>query len=161
LDGNLEAIESIKNKLELLLDVETDSRELKNKNIQVPVLDNSSSKIKEKPNSHGSCPATIPLGGSKADFTMNKFYSEWDFVDVDGGVWKQGWDIKTNDQEWKETKLKVILMPHSHNDPGWVKTLDVYYQGQTKKILNTIVDNLIGHSNRKFVWAETIFLDLW
>ena len=57
--------------------------------------------------------------------------------------------------------LKVILMPHSHNDPGWVKTLDTYYQGQTKKILNVIVDNLHGHPKRKFVWAETIFLNMW
>ena len=38
---------------------------------------------------------------------MNKFYEEWDFVDIDGGAWKQGWDIKTSDDEWKETKLKV------------------------------------------------------
>ena len=52
-------------------------------------------------------------------------------------------------------------MPHSHNDPGWVKTLDTYYQGQTKKILNVIVDNLHGHPKRKFVWAETIFLNMW
>ena len=52
-------------------------------------------------------------------------------------------------------------MPHSHNDPGWVKTLDVYYQGQTKIILNTIVDSLTGHPNRKFIWAETIFLNMW
>ena len=92
---------------------------------------------------------------------MNKFYEEWDFVDIDGGVWKQGWEIKTSDDEWKDTKLKVILMPHSHNDPGWVKTLDTYYQGQTKKILNVIVDNLHGHPKRKFVWAETIFLNMW
>ena len=52
-------------------------------------------------------------------------------------------------------------MPHSHNDPGWVKTLDTYYQGQTKKILNVVVDNLHGHPKRKFVWAETIFLNMW
>ena len=52
-------------------------------------------------------------------------------------------------------------MPHSHNDPGWVKTLDVYYRGQTKIILNNIVDALYGHPKRKFIWAETIFLSMW
>ena len=65
------------------------------------------------------------------------------------------------DQAVRRSLLKVILMPHSHNDPGWVKTLDTYYQGQTKKILNVIVDNLHGHPKRKFVWAETIFLNMW
>ena len=72
-----------------------------------------------------------------AKFNMGDFYEKWDFVDVDGGVWKKGWEITTNDKEWSNTKLKVILMPHSHNDPGWVKTLDTYYQGQTRRILNT------------------------
>jgi alpha-mannosidase II len=92
---------------------------------------------------------------------MDNFIDKWDFVDVDGGVWKQGWPITTSDAEWKETKLKVILMPHSHNDPGWVKTIDVYYQGQTRTILNTIVDALSGHPARKFIWAEVVFLHMW
>ena len=34
-------------------------------------------------------------------------------------------------------------------------------KGQTRKILNTVVDALMVNTGRKFVWAETIFLDMW
>ena len=37
---------------------------------------------------------------------MHDKYDEWDFEDVDGGVWKQGWNILTSDEEWVGRKLK-------------------------------------------------------
>lgn len=36
--------------------------------------------------------------------------------------------------------VKVILMPHSHNDPGWLYTYDSYYSLKTK----VTFDNLVG-----------------
>jgi len=58
---------------------------------------------------HGECPAVVPYGKSNADHFVDKFIEKWDFIDIDGGVWKQGWPIKTSDAEWKTTKLKVWL----------------------------------------------------
>jgi alpha-mannosidase II len=37
----------------------------------------------------------------------------------DGGVWKQGFDIHYDKEHIKtEPRLEVIVVPHSHDDPG-------------------------------------------
>jgi hypothetical protein len=73
------------------------------------------------------------------------------FEDVDGGVWKQGWDIQPDNN----APLTVFVVPHSHCDPGWIKTFDDYFQSQTKAILTTVVKALHKDPSRKFVWAGT------
>ncbi|XP_062617760.1 alpha-mannosidase 2-like isoform X1 [Saccostrea cucullata] len=57
--------------------------------------------------------------------------------------------------------LKVIVMPHSHNDAGWLRTLEEYYVYTTKNILNNMVDKLRLYPNMTFVWAEAVFLNIW
>lgn len=61
----------------------------------------------------------------------------------------------------KEDPFTVILVPHSHNDPGWLKTVDEYYADQTKHILDNMVRKLTTYPNMTFVWAETIYLAMW
>ncbi|XP_052106571.1 alpha-mannosidase 2-like isoform X1 [Mytilus californianus] len=58
-------------------------------------------------------------------------------------------------------KLNVILIPHSHNDAGWLRTLEEYYIYTTKKILNNMVIKLKQYPNMTFVWAESVFLSMW
>lgn len=76
------------------------------------------------------------------DITTRDLYDRIDFSDVDGGAWKQGWEVKYRGDEWDAEKLKVFVAPHSHNDPGWIRTVEEYYERQSRHILDTIVESL-------------------
>ena len=67
------------------------------------------------------------------------------------------------------TKLYVHLVPHTHDDVGWLKTVDQYYYG-TKQwiqnagvqyILDTVIDELIRNKQRKFIYVETAYFWKW
>ncbi|PWZ07755.1 Alpha-mannosidase 2 [Zea mays] len=95
------------------------------------------------------------------DITTRDLYDRIEFSDVDGGAWKQGWEVKYRGDEWDTEKLKVFVAPHSHNDPGWIRTVEEYYQRQSRHILDTIVESLSKDSRRKFIWEEMSYLERW
>lgn len=57
--------------------------------------------------------------------------------------------------------LEIIVIPHSHNDPGWKKTYQQYFDDQTTHILSNIVKKLQQYPDMTFIWVESCFLDKW
>ena len=59
-------------------------------------------------------------------------------------------------------KLNVHLVPHSHDDVGWLKTIDQYYVGSNNSIqgacvqnvLDSLVPALVSNPDRKFIFVE-------
>ncbi|UJR15510.1 hypothetical protein I4U23_002451 [Adineta vaga] len=95
-------------------------------------------------------------------FEIRQLYERLPFDDQNGGVWGQGFDIQYNESQWTSAdKLKIIVMPHSHCDPGWLNTFERYFKYATKNIINTIITMLDKNQSYRFIWAEMSFLSLW
>lgn len=74
-------------------------------------------------------------------------------------VTERKWWSKTDNNE--KSKLRVFVVPFSHNDIGWVKTMDQYYATKTKFILNNMLRELYKDPTKKFIWTEIAYLAMW
>ncbi|XP_054162243.1 lysosomal alpha-mannosidase-like, partial [Oppia nitens] len=66
-------------------------------------------------------------------------------------------------------KLNVHLVAHTHDDVGWLKTVDQYYYGSNSSIqsagvqyiLDSVVVALDQNPDRRFIYVETAFFWKW
>ncbi|EAT42738.1 AAEL005749-PA [Aedes aegypti] len=69
----------------------------------------------------------------------------------------------------KDGMLNIHLVPHSHDDVGWLKTVDQYYYGSktnyqmagVQYILDSVVEALQKNPDRKFIYVESAFFFKW
>ncbi|KAL0902689.1 hypothetical protein ABMA27_000506 [Loxostege sticticalis] len=108
----------------------------------------------------------LALKESAADIDTVSIYPTFDFQPS----WvrtKEFWDKSFEDRyermrnDTNRPRLKVIVVPHSHNDPGWLKTFEQYFEWKTKNIVNNIVQKLNQYPNMTFIWTEISFLNAW
>uniref|UniRef100_A0A8C9W6K5 Lysosomal alpha-mannosidase n=1 Tax=Scleropages formosus TaxID=113540 RepID=A0A8C9W6K5_SCLFO len=65
--------------------------------------------------------------------------------------------------------LNVHLVPHTHDDVGWLKTVDQYYYGDrndiqhagVQYILDSVLEQLLADPTRRFIYVETAFFFRW
>ncbi|KAF8787519.1 Lysosomal alpha-mannosidase like protein [Argiope bruennichi] len=69
----------------------------------------------------------------------------------------------------EEDKLNVHLVCHTHNDVGWLKTVDQYFYGANQSIqragvqyiIDSVVQSLIHDPSKKFIYVESAFFSRW
>ncbi|KAJ4433199.1 hypothetical protein ANN_15456 [Periplaneta americana] len=67
------------------------------------------------------------------------------------------------------SKLNIHLVPHTHDDVGWLKTVDQYYYGSNtgiqragvQYILDSVIEALLKKPERRFIYVETAFFWKW
>jgi lysosomal alpha-mannosidase len=65
--------------------------------------------------------------------------------------------------------VTVHLLAHTHDDVGWLKTVDEYFTGAeagtahagVKYVLDSILDALMMNPKRKFTYVEMKYFQMW
>ena len=81
--------------------------------------------------------------------------------------------LQPNQKNQKDDFLTVHLIPHSHDDVGWLKSIDGYFyksvshsryndkMGSVNSILTTMVAALFEEPDRRFAWSEFKYFEKW
>lgn len=75
-----------------------------------------------------------------------------------------------NTRKTEDVPLTVHVVPHTHDDVGWRKTPEEYFNGgrilederaSVALILDTTVDELMRDPRRTFTYVEMKFFKMW
>ncbi|KAF5399825.1 Alpha-mannosidase [Paragonimus heterotremus] len=62
---------------------------------------------------------------------------------------------------YSEHALNVHFVPHTHDDVGWLETVDRYYVTRVKNILDTTIDVLLNNDTYRFTYVEMAYFHMW
>ena len=88
------------------------------------------------------------------------------------GNWKEsvvGWwrDLTTNSKQSRliptktQPSLSVHIVPHSHQDVGWIKSAEEYYEQQVRHIYHNVIAAMALDPQRTFIVVEQAFFSRW
>jgi lysosomal alpha-mannosidase len=77
--------------------------------------------------------------------------------------------VRIHEEPKSTNKLNVHVIAHTHDDVGWLKTVDEYYYGANQSIQNAgvqyIIDEVIQalqeNPDRRFIYVEIAFFSRW
>lgn len=115
------------------------------------------------------------------DQTMSREYFVWFLLVCTFAVLQFGWgeriscNLQSDARVYNTSagpvpdKLNVHLVAHTHDDVGWLKTVDQYYVGSNNSIqvaavqyiLDSVISALQVDPNRKFIYVEQAFFQRW
>ncbi|CAL1288074.1 unnamed protein product [Larinioides sclopetarius] len=115
--------------------------------------------------SSGKCKSGTPKPSSERLNTAD-IYPKLDFRVPDNagaGFWNEVLESRYRwiKETWKELPLEVIVLPHSHVDPGWLRTFNDYFEISVTHILDNMVRFLNKTEDFRFIWAEISFFSKW
>ncbi|OWF45656.1 lysosomal alpha-mannosidase-like [Mizuhopecten yessoensis] len=69
----------------------------------------------------------------------------------------------------RDDMMNVHLIPHTHDDVGWLKTVDQYYYGDQNSIqtagvqyiLDSVIPELLRDPSKRFIYVEVAFFAKW
>ena len=56
------------------------------------------------------------------------------------------------------------MVPHTHVDLGWLKTVSEYYSYHTDavgRVIGGVIEQLLLDPKRRFTWVEMKFFTIW
>ncbi|KAI6221443.1 Alpha-mannosidase [Aphelenchoides fujianensis] len=91
---------------------------------------------------------------------MQDLYDRLSFDDKRGGFWEAPFDVPLDEAAEPPSRLEVIVVPHSHCDPGWKDTFEGY-AATTNRILDAALAELEANADLRFIFAEIAFFERW
>ncbi|KAI6221017.1 Alpha-mannosidase [Aphelenchoides fujianensis] len=91
---------------------------------------------------------------------MQDLYDRLSFDDPRGGFWEAPFDVPLNEAAEPPSRLEVIVVPHSHCDPGWKDTFEGYAT-TVNRILDATLAELEANADLRFIFAEIAFFERW